>query len=239
MSTYAEAQLVEPTIAPLPSRVQSDYRFQAAIATWIYTISRMSAPASEMAGRVRKRSTGSASGSGAEPRLGSLRAGALNKTARAKRGPRLWGRGRMVERGGPGVAPRENTAAHAEADQKSATTKAQLAEQKRHQPRDLSHHGAVRASARAPRGSGGRPPGKHSGPRGSRSKIGDHQGPARGAMGIRTPDLLHAMEARYQLRHSPARLRGRSSRSAPPVYRTPGVGLESSGVRLRCRCGRR
>jgi hypothetical protein len=25
-----------------------------------------------------------------------------------------------------------------------------------------------------------------------------------GAMGIRTPDLLHAMEARYQLRHSPA-----------------------------------
>src|SRR4051812_38217204 len=24
-----------------------------------------------------------------------------------------------------------------------------------------------------------------------------------GAMGIRTPDLLHAMEARYQLRHSP------------------------------------
>src|SRR5437868_12843130 len=45
-------------------------------------------------------------------------------------------------------------------------------------------------------------------------------------MGIRTPDLLHAMEARYQLRHSPALLRGRSSRSASPVYRTPGTGLE-------------
>ena len=27
---------------------------------------------------------------------------------------------------------------------------------------------------------------------------------ASGAMGIRTPDLFHAMEARYQLRHSPA-----------------------------------
>ncbi len=25
-----------------------------------------------------------------------------------------------------------------------------------------------------------------------------------GAKGIRTPDLFHAMEARYQLRHSPA-----------------------------------
>lgn len=31
---------------------------------------------------------------------------------------------------------------------------------------------------------------------------------AGGAMGIRTPDLLHAMEARYQLRHSPARRSG-------------------------------
>ena len=33
-------------------------------------------------------------------------------------------------------------------------------------------------------------------------------GPARrlcGARGIRTPDLFHAMEARYQLRHSPVR----------------------------------
>ena len=27
-----------------------------------------------------------------------------------------------------------------------------------------------------------------------------------GAKGIRTPDLFHAMEARYQLRHSPKRL---------------------------------
>ena len=27
--------------------------------------------------------------------------------------------------------------------------------------------------------------------------------PARGAKGIRTPDPLHAMEMRYQLRHSP------------------------------------
>ena len=27
--------------------------------------------------------------------------------------------------------------------------------------------------------------------------------PARGARGIRTPDPLHAMEMRYQLRHSP------------------------------------
>ena len=32
-------------------------------------------------------------------------------------------------------------------------------------------------------------------------------------MGIRTPDLLHAMEARYQLRHSP--LRSRTSLAAP------------------------
>ncbi len=37
----------------------------------------------------------------------------------------------------------------------------------------------------------------------------------RGAMGIRTPDLLHAMEARYQLRHSPA--------SRRPVYRNRGT----------------
>ena len=28
--------------------------------------------------------------------------------------------------------------------------------------------------------------------------------PSSGAKGIRTPDLFHAMEARYQLRHSPA-----------------------------------
>src|SRR5699024_8647643 len=34
-----------------------------------------------------------------------------------------------------------------------------------------------------------------------------------GAMGIRTPDLLHAMEARYQLRHSPW-CAGRFPRSA-------------------------
>jgi hypothetical protein len=30
-----------------------------------------------------------------------------------------------------------------------------------------------------------------------------------GAEGIRTPGLLHAMEARYQLRHSPVRVRVR------------------------------
>ncbi len=34
-----------------------------------------------------------------------------------------------------------------------------------------------------------------------------HKGsPNGGAKGIRTPDLFHAMEARYQLRHSPLRL---------------------------------
>ena len=30
--------------------------------------------------------------------------------------------------------------------------------------------------------------------------------PVRGAKGIRTPDPLHAMEMRYQLRHSPVSL---------------------------------
>jgi hypothetical protein len=44
-------------------------------------------------------------------------------------------------------------------------------------------------------------------------------------MGIRTPDLLHAMEARYQLRHSP--LRSRKSLAAPsgcsgPPFLLPG-----------------
>ena len=32
--------------------------------------------------------------------------------------------------------------------------------------------------------------------------------PVRGAKGIRTPDPLHAMEMRYQLRHSPVELAG-------------------------------
>ena len=38
-----------------------------------------------------------------------------------------------------------------------------------------------------------------------------------GARGIRTPDLFHAMEARYQLRHSPGALTGedQSRRSEP------------------------
>jgi hypothetical protein len=39
----------------------------------------------------------------------------------------------------------------------------------------------------------------------------------RGAEGIRTPDPLHAMEVRYQLRHSPASPPGRQVITCPPV----------------------
>ena len=35
------------------------------------------------------------------------------------------------------------------------------------------------------------------------AKLYQHQQAVSGAKGIRTPDLFHAMEARYQLRHSP------------------------------------
>ena len=45
-------------------------------------------------------------------------------------------------------------------------------------------------------------------------------------MGIRTPDLLHAMEARYQLRHSP--LRSDMSLAASGCCSVP-----LSGYRLR------
>src|SRR5690349_18017199 len=38
-----------------------------------------------------------------------------------------------------------------------------------------------------------------------------------GAMGIRTPDLLHAMEARYQLRYSPLRSPSVSEIESPCV----------------------
>jgi hypothetical protein len=40
-----------------------------------------------------------------------------------------------------------------------------------------------------------------------------------GAEGIRTPDPLHAMQVRYQLRHSPVILRSRAPKSER--YRSP------------------
>ena len=51
-----------------------------------------------------------------------------------------------------------------------------------------------------------------------------------GAMGIRTPDLLHAMEARYQLRHSP--LRSRMSLAAPGGCPVPLSGHSVPEIRL-------
>ncbi|GAB3214188.1 hypothetical protein GCM10027294_52460 [Marinactinospora endophytica] len=51
----------------------------------------------------------------------------------------------------------------------------------------------------------------------------------RGAMGIRTPDLLHAMEARYQLRHSP------EWESVPGL---PADSQNNSGIRAIRRNGR-
>jgi hypothetical protein len=51
-------------------------------------------------------------------------------------------------------------------------------------------------------------------------------------MGIRTPDLLHAMEARYQLRHSPLRSMSlaASGRCPVPLFedRLPGGSLRVS-----------
>ena len=49
-------------------------------------------------------------------------------------------------------------------------------------------------------------------------------------MGIRTPDLLHAMEARYQLRHSP--LRSRMSLAAPGGCSVPLSGHSVPEIRL-------
>lgn len=43
-----------------------------------------------------------------------------------------------------------------------------------------------------------------------------------GATGIRTPDLLHAMQTRYQLRHSPAKTQ---------LYRRPQTGPNRPGRR--------
>ena len=55
-------------------------------------------------------------------------------------------------------------------------------------------------------------------------------------MGIRTPDLLHAMEARYQLRHSPFRSMSlaASGRSPIPLFedRLPGDSLSVSCGRM-------
>ena len=45
----------------------------------------------------------------------------------------------------------------------------------------------------------------------------------RGATGIRTPDLLHAMQTRYQLRYSPSGARSRDHRVAN-VDSLPNVG---------------
>ncbi len=55
-----------------------------------------------------------------------------------------------------------------------------------------------------------------------------------GAMGIRTPDLLHAMEARYQLRHSPL-YAGRFPRSAMELlYRRLEVGCDLRACGWTC-----
>ncbi len=68
----------------------------------------------------------------------------------------------------------------------------------------------------------------------SRSKTGEQQPVSRGAMGIRTPDLLHAMEARYQLRHSPL-YAGRFPRSAMELlYRRLGVGCDLRACGWTC-----
>ena len=55
-------------------------------------------------------------------------------------------------------------------------------------------------------------------------------------MGIRTPDLLHAMEARYQLRHSP--LQSRPSLAAPGRCPVPLFEDRLPGGSLSVSCGR-
>src|SRR3954464_3525835 len=47
-----------------------------------------------------------------------------------------------------------------------------------------------------------------------------------GAEGIRTPDPLHAMEVRYQLRYSPATAPGVPALTAPQAYTTRGGPFE-------------
>ena len=54
-------------------------------------------------------------------------------------------------------------------------------------------------------------------------------------MGIRTPDLLHAMEARYQLRHSPLRS---MSLAAPAATRSRCSKTDFPDGSLSVSCGR-
>ncbi len=49
-------------------------------------------------------------------------------------------------------------------------------------------------------------------------------------MGIRTPDLLHAMQALYQLSYSPSGAPGLAGRSATPVYKKFRLPLPPRGV---------